>query len=143
VPNVVDACLNMPGVQTGVPAHCTQQALPSGGADCVPISSAYIISGASCVPRGVINTFTVNPTRVRARETVTLSWNVSNMTSCGITTTNGVVVTANSAANGSNGSHSVPTTLSKVTRYVLSCADTSATYTREVEADIIPVVQEI
>jgi hypothetical protein len=80
---------------------------------------------------------------VRARETVTLSWNVSNMTSCGITTTNGVVVTANSAANGSNGSHSVPTTLSKVTRYVLSCADTSATYTREVEADIIPVVQEI
>jgi hypothetical protein len=32
---------------------------------------------------------------------------------------------------------------SKVTRYVLSCADTSATYTREVEADIIPVVQEI
>lgn len=143
VPNVVDSCLNMPGVQSGVPANCTQQALPGGGADCVPISSAYIISGASCVPRGVINSFTINPTRVRAGESVTLTWNVSNMTSCGITTTNGVVITPNSAANGSNGSHSVSSTLSKVTRFVLSCADSSATYVREVQGDIIPVVQEI
>jgi hypothetical protein len=132
-----DICSNMPGNQSSVPVNCHQS-----GTQCLA-NSGYMVQGDKCVATGVIYNFTANPPRVRKGGTATLAWSVGNMTSCGITGSDGTTPVAQSAAAGSDGNHQVSVVVQQTTNYKLSCTDGVNNRSSEKLISLIPSYQEI
>jgi hypothetical protein len=118
-------------------------------------SSGMCSSGVIVVPPGppgggstghIDQELKASPTRVRKGTNVTLSWIVSNMTSCGIVGSDRSVPAVNNAANGSNGPHQAIATVNNATIYVLSCVDSETpakAFTSTVNVGVIPTIIEI
>ncbi len=132
-----DICSNMPGDQSSVPVNCHQS-----GTQCLA-NSGYMVQGDKCVATGVIYNFTATPPRVRKGGTATLAWSVGNMTSCGITGSDGTTPVAQSAAAGSDGNHQVSVVVQQATNYKLSCTDGVNNRSSEILISLIPSYEEI
>jgi hypothetical protein len=144
---VIDGvCTSCPSGQTlinGVCAPC-----PSGQVDgagmCVPCQAGYEAQNGSCVALGVINSFTAEPPRVRKGNSVTFTWQVSNMATCGITGTDGSRPAPYTAANASPGTHTASSVVQQATNYTLLCTDKLGhTYTQSRLVNLIPAFEEI
>jgi hypothetical protein len=138
-----DQCANMPGLQSVVPANCVQQPLPGGSFDCVPVNDSYVVVGAQCKQRGVISSFLATPARLRRGDTAQLDWSVSGMTSCGVRTSDGLVIVPQTASNGSDGIHHATAVVNQATIYRLNCTDGTSSFTQEKLVTVVPDYEEI
>lgn len=99
--------------------------------------------GAQVSPTTAL-TITANPTRVRTGGTTTLTWNVTGMSFCGISGSDGSEPALTTAANATTGSHNATATVNQATVYTLTCTDAAAnTYRGRVSVSITQTVIEL
>lgn len=131
-PGGVSSCLPLP--------VCTNGLSPAYSPSCTcPANQVQVSGGSTCVPKGVINSMTAEPSRVRKGNTGTVAWDTSSMASCALKgPVDGAIGTLSTALSGSQ-----TVTITSQSIYTLTCTDQSgASYTSTATINLVPEFEE-